>query len=66
MKFVLEVDIPSSGPSETTVRELSRVLRYWGGNLHHYTLAPGVGEAVYDSAFQEVGRWTITETPPSP
>lgn len=66
MRFVLEVDMPGSEPSETTVRELSRVLRYWAGNLHHYTLAPGVGEAVYDSSYQQVGSWTIKETPPTP
>ncbi|MFE9659855.1 MULTISPECIES: hypothetical protein [unclassified Streptomyces] len=62
MKFVLEVNVPDTEPASTAVRELSRVLRYWGGNLHHYALAPGTGETVYDSGYREVGRWTITES----
>lgn len=49
-------------------RELGRILRYWGGNLHHYQLEPGDGSVIYDSTYREVGRWTITgseETAPS-
>ncbi|MGX2997085.1 hypothetical protein JNUCC64_22955 [Streptomyces sp. JNUCC 64] len=72
LKFVLEVNVPDGGPDET-VRELSRVLRYWGGNLHHYPPAPGTGETVYDSVYREIGRWTYTgstedpaDRPPAP
>lgn len=57
MKFVLEVDLDDIGD---TAKELSRILRYWGGNLHHYDLVPGDGSVVYDSAYRETGRWSIT------
>lgn len=60
MKFVLEVTVDDAQPKEEVVSELGRVLRYWGGNLHHYALRPGDGSAVYDSAHREVGRWRIT------
>ncbi|MEU4682535.1 hypothetical protein [Streptomyces xinghaiensis] len=59
MKFVLEVDVSSDRLSENTARELSRILRYWAGNLHRYALRPGDGSAVYDSGFEEVGRWRM-------
>ncbi|MEX3103642.1 hypothetical protein ACSCBZ_01875 [Streptomyces niveiscabiei] len=57
-KFVLEVSVDPERP----VEELGRILRYWGGNLHHYGLEPGDGSAVYDSAYREVGRWRIEGT----
>ncbi|MDT9684079.1 hypothetical protein RND61_18725 [Streptomyces sp. TRM76323] len=60
MKFTLEVTVDDGQPAEAAARELGRVLRYWGGNLHHYALRPGDGSAVYDSAHREVGRWRIT------
>jgi hypothetical protein len=60
VKFVLEVTVDDGQPAQTTASELGRVLRYWGGNLHHYALRPGDGSAVYDSAHREVGRWRIT------
>ncbi|GAA2467924.1 hypothetical protein [Streptomyces macrosporus] len=60
MKFLLEVDLDGMEPGEDTVRELGRILRYWGGNLHHYDLKPGDGSDVYDSAYREVGRWSVT------
>lgn len=59
MKFMLEVDISSDRLTENTARELGRILRYWAGNLHHYTLRPGDGSAVYDSGYEEVGRWRM-------
>jgi hypothetical protein len=62
MKFVLEVDVHADRPAEDTAGELGRILRYWGGNLKHYALKPGDGSAVYDSQYQEVGRWRIVES----
>lgn len=60
MKFVLEVELDGADWNEgTTVQELSRILRYWGGNLHHYDLSPGDGSTVYDSGYREVGHWTV-------
>ncbi|RIQ20420.1 hypothetical protein [Jiangella rhizosphaerae] len=58
MKFVLEVELDEAGDAG---KELGRILRYWGGNLHHYELTPGDGSAIYDSGYREVGRWSITE-----
>jgi hypothetical protein len=62
VKFVLEVDVDADRPAEDTAGELGRILRYWGGNLKHYALKPGDGSAVYDSQYQEVGRWSIVES----
>lgn len=60
MKFVLEVDLDAPDWNEgTATLELSRILRYWGGNLHHYDLGPGDGSVLYDSGYREVGHWTI-------
>ncbi|MEU5537570.1 hypothetical protein [Streptomyces sp. NPDC020362] len=59
MKFVLEVTVDEDVPAAGRAGELGRILRYWGGNLHHYALEPGDGSAVYDSAYQEVGAWRI-------
>ncbi|WP_030563449.1 hypothetical protein [Streptomyces aureocirculatus] len=61
MKFVLEVDVDETATAEDSARELGRILRYWAGNLRYYALEPGTGEAVYDSAYREVGRWRFTE-----
>ncbi|MFH8369289.1 hypothetical protein [Streptomyces sp. NPDC018031] len=68
MKFVLEVDIDEAAEGGAAAGELGRILRYWGGNLHHYELRPGVGESVHDSSYREVGRWTVigAEDPPRP
>ena len=60
MKFVLEVDMGETGFDGNAVQELGRILRYWGGNLHHFELKPGDGSVIYDSAYREVGRWAIT------
>ncbi|MEU2223615.1 MULTISPECIES: hypothetical protein [unclassified Streptomyces] len=62
MKFVLEVTVDDGGTAQDRVRELERVLRYWGGNLRHYALEPGDGSAVYDSAYREVGAWRVVES----
>ncbi|WP_307832805.1 hypothetical protein, partial [Streptomyces clavuligerus] len=60
MRFVLEVTLDEGRLAEDTPAELGRILRYWGGNLHHYPLEPGDGSPVYDSEYREVGRWRIT------
>ncbi|MCS0599868.1 hypothetical protein NX794_01230 [Streptomyces sp. LP11] len=62
MKFVLEVTVDDGAVARDRVGELERILRYWGGNLRHYELAPGDGSAVYDSAYQEVGAWRVEES----
>ncbi|MFK4069347.1 hypothetical protein [Streptomyces sp. NPDC029674] len=61
MRFQLEIDMGETGFEGRAAEELGRILRYWGGNLGHYALTPGEGESVYDSAYREVGRWTVTE-----
>ncbi|GHH86615.1 hypothetical protein GCM10018793_59290 [Streptomyces sulfonofaciens] len=63
MRFLLEVDVDDSPTGTDPARELGRILRYWGGNLHHFELRPGSGAAVHDSAYREVGRWSVTGTP---
>jgi hypothetical protein len=62
MKFVLEVDMGDTAFGGNAVAELGRILRYWAGNLRHFELKPGDGCVIYDSAYREVGRWTITAT----
>ncbi|MGW6924508.1 hypothetical protein ACWGA9_25015 [Streptomyces sp. NPDC054950] len=59
MKFVLEVTVDEGASAQDPVGELSRILRYWAGNLKHYALEAGNGSAVYDSAHQEVGQWRV-------
>ncbi|MBM7171509.1 hypothetical protein JQK87_24495 [Streptomyces sp. G44] len=61
MKFLLEVDMGETAFEGKAAEELGRILRYWGGNLGHYALTPGDGETVYDSAYREVGRWSVVE-----
>lgn len=61
MKFVLEVDMGETAFDGNAVAELGRILRYWGGNLRHYEMKPGDGSVIYDSAYREVGSWSITE-----
>lgn len=62
MKFVLEVDINALAPDADVIRELGRVLRYWAGNLHHYSLVPGDNSAIYDSNYSQVGQWRIIDS----
>jgi hypothetical protein len=59
MKFLLEVTMDEGALAEDPTAELQRILRYWGGNLTHYELRPGDGSVIYDSAYREVGRWSI-------
>jgi hypothetical protein len=61
MKFVLEVDMGETAFDGKAAAELGRILRYWGGNLHHYELRPGDGSVIHDSGDHEVGRWSIRD-----
>lgn len=40
--------------------ELARILRYWAGNLKHYDLGTPQSEIIRDSAYREVGRWSLS------
>ncbi|MFC8002032.1 hypothetical protein [Streptomyces olivaceus] len=59
MRFLLEVTMDEGALAEDPAGELQRILRYWGGNLKHYELRPGDSSVIYDSAYQEVGRWSV-------
>ncbi|OIK24974.1 hypothetical protein [Streptomyces malaysiense] len=59
MKFVLEVTVDENASAQERAAELGRILRYWGGNLHHYALEPGDGSPLHDSGYQEVGAWRL-------
>ncbi|MET8952776.1 hypothetical protein ACWEO4_41075 [Streptomyces sp. NPDC004393] len=63
MRFQLDVDMADGWSTEDAVRELGRILRYWGGNLGHYALKPGDGAAVHDSDYREVGQWRVVAAP---
>ncbi len=60
MKFVLEVDLGRMAADAEVGKELGRILRYWAGAVQQMELEPGQGSAIYDSAYREVGRWTLT------
>ncbi|MGW1893942.1 hypothetical protein ACWCP6_27360 [Streptomyces sp. NPDC002004] len=62
MKFLLEVTMDEGRLAEDAAGELGRILRYWGGNLHHYPMKPGDGSAVHDSEYREVGHWRLAAT----
>jgi hypothetical protein len=61
VKFVLEVDLGQMAMDGDVGKELGRILRYWGGAAPQLELKPGQGSAIYDSAYREVGRWSITD-----
>ncbi|MEW1994146.1 hypothetical protein ACFWFH_10790 [Streptomyces coelicoflavus] len=61
MKFLLEVTMDEGALTEDPAGEVARILRYWGGNLKHYDMRPGDGSEIYDSAYREVGRWTVED-----
>ncbi len=63
MKFILEVDLTRTQGDPGT--ELGRILRYWGDAMKDVELAEGATQALYDSAYQQVGRWIVTEDPDS-
>jgi hypothetical protein len=62
VKFLLEVDMGDTAFDGQAVSELGRILRYWGGNLKYFEMKPGSGAEIRDSAYREVGRWSIVET----
>jgi hypothetical protein len=57
VKFILEVDLNKIDGD--TGKELSRILRYWAGAVPQMELTEGAGSGIYDSAYHEVGAWTI-------
>jgi hypothetical protein len=57
MRFALEVDMDGFG--DDAGKELGRILRYWGGAMTQVELVEGANQAIYDSEYREVGRWTI-------
>ncbi|EFL36208.1 conserved hypothetical protein [Streptomyces viridochromogenes DSM 40736] len=61
MKFLLEVTMDDAALARDPAGELGRILRYWGGNLHHYPLRPGDGSVICDSEYREVGRWRVAD-----
>jgi hypothetical protein len=60
VKFVLEVDMDGFG--DRAGAELGRILRYWGGAMPKVELTDGAAQAIYDSEYREVGRWTVTSS----
>ena len=60
MKFILEVDMDTFG--DNAGKELGRILRYWGGAMTQVDLSDGATQAISDSEYREVGRWTIAAT----
>jgi len=63
VKFVLEVDLSGMALEGVAGKDLGRILRYWAGAVQQLELEPGQGSAIYDSAYREVGRWTVTDAP---
>jgi hypothetical protein len=61
MKFVLEVDLDGMTADGAAGKELGRIFRYWAGAVQQADLKSGQGSAVYDSAYREVGHWSITD-----
>jgi hypothetical protein len=64
LKFTLEIDLDRGVMPDNPTAELSRILRYWAGNLKHYSLVPGTSESISDSTYATVGTWAITEKVP--
>lgn len=58
MKFILEVELGDFG--DDVGKELGRILRYWGGAMRQVELTDGTSQAIYDSAYREVGQWRVT------
>lgn len=56
--FHLEVDLEAVAGDPAD--ELARVLRYWAGNLKHYSFEQPHREAVMDSEYREVGHWSLS------
>ncbi|HEU4544528.1 MAG TPA: hypothetical protein VFR23_25605 [Jiangellaceae bacterium] len=58
MKFELEVNLDDV--SGNPAAELGRILRYWGGAAKSLDLEKAQEQAIYDSAYTEVGVWRIS------
>ena len=58
MKFILEVDLDDIG--DDPGKELGRILRYWGGAAPQLDVAEEATQAIYNTAYREVGQWRIT------
>lgn len=55
-QLVVDLEVIEGQPSE----ELARILRYWAGNLKHYSFDEAHTETVMDSAYREVGHWSLS------
>ncbi|MFC5992973.1 hypothetical protein ACFQE5_01960 [Pseudonocardia hispaniensis] len=55
-QLVVNLEAVEGQPSE----ELARILRYWAGNLKHYSFDEAHTESVMDSAYGEVGHWSLS------
>ncbi|PQZ95089.1 hypothetical protein CQ018_07110 [Arthrobacter sp. MYb227] len=61
MKFVFEIDMSTEAVKIDPEKEISRMLRYWAGNLKNYPMEQGAEEDIYDSDFKAAGSWCIIE-----
>jgi hypothetical protein len=59
VRFVLTVDLDRI--AGTPADELSRILRYWGGAAKKLDVSQPQKQAIYDSAYAEVGFWQISQ-----
>jgi hypothetical protein len=58
VKFELEVNLDEVTGDPGA--ELGRILRYWGGAAKQLDLGSAQEQAIYDSAYKEVGRWRLS------
>ena len=58
MKFELVVNLDNV--SGVPAYELSRILRYWAGAAKSLNMEQAQEQAIYDSAYTEVGSWRIS------
>lgn len=61
MKFVFEVDMVTDAVKQDPEAEISRMLRYWAGNIKNYPMEQGAEEDIYDSEFKVAGSWCIID-----
>lgn len=57
MKFELTVELDDV--TGEPAAELGRILRYWGGSAKQLDLTRPQHQAIYDSAYKEVGSWRL-------
>jgi hypothetical protein len=57
MTFELVVDLDRL--TGDAAAELGRILRYWAGATKNLDLTTAQEQAIYDSAYSEVGAWRI-------